>query len=429
MTLASLVSDPVAGARAFAAAALLLALGAPAALADDDDNVVPEQVVVRLRPGASISAFTARYGSPVIDSIASRRIWLVRVPAGDEEEFVDIVVLDPDVEDAQPNYTGRDVNPDPGTQSIFVASDAGDYTTQAAWGVIDLASAQQWATGEGVLVAVLDSGADAAHPALLGALAPGGWNFIDENADTSDVGDGLDNDADGLTDESVGHGTAVAGIVRRVAPDAMILPLKVLDSDGFTTTFTMVEAMYFAIDAGAHMLNISMGTTRETFLVDGAVAEAAARGVLVVASAGNEDTSSPVRYPAALSSMGVLSIAATDDFDIRAPWSNFGDHIALSAPGEWITSTIPGGGYGAARGTSFAAPIVTGAAALAAERYRTTSPAFLGAVLRDSAVNINALNDNYRGMLGSGRLDAFAALREVRAPRRLKGVTPGLATP
>lgn len=383
---------------------------AVSAWADDDDDVVPGHVVVKLVPGVKVQDFLTKYRVDLLDSIPGRRTYLVQVTPGDEEEFVDIVILDPMVADAEPDFTGRDVIPDPGGQSIFVAGTYGKYVWQPAYRKIGLDEAQQSSIGQGMTIAVIDSGLDPLHVALSGSIAPGGWNFIDDNADISDVGDGIDNDEDGYIDESVGHGTIVSGLIVRVAPGAAIIPLKVLDSDGYTTTFRMVEAIYHAIDLGAPIISISMGTTRDTFVIEDAVTEADQRGVLIVAAAGNEDTSSPVRYPAASSSAITLAVAAVTNKDIKADFSNFGEHISLSAPGVKITSTIPGGGYGVADGTSFATPLVAGTAALVWSKYPGATAADVAQRIRQTCRQIDGKNPNYPGMLGAGRLNAAKAV-------------------
>lgn len=403
---------------------LLLALPA---LADDDD-VVPGQAVVRFAPGADIPAFLdrwrAQYGVSIITRITSRPIYLLGVFDGDEEEFVDDIRFDPALDWAEPNYFGRDENPDPGTQSIFVASTSGAFQSQPAMKSLGIEAAQRLATGRGITVAAIDSGLDAAHPVLAGKLAPGGWNFITGTPDIADVGDGVDSDGDGLIDESVGHGTMVAGLIARIAPDARILPLKVLDSDGLTNTFLMVEAIFYAIDSGAHIANISMGTTRRTLVIDTALAEARDAGMLVVASTGNEDDSNP-RFPSGASDesgsgLGVLAVAAVDEANRRAFFSNFGPHVSLTAPGVDITSTTPDGGYGRANGTSLAAPMVAASAALYwSIAPDATAPQVRGRVLR-LTVDVSALNPGYEGELGAGRLHALWAVSGASLQRQMR---------
>lgn len=399
--------------------ATLLALAMPAPA--DDDDVVPGRVVVRFLPGADIPAFLdrwrAEYGVSVITSITARPIYLLGVFEGDEEEFVDDVASDPAVEWAEPNYFGRDENPDPSTQSIFVASTFPIYRSQPAMVAIGADAAQGWATGRGIRIAAIDSGLDAGHPMLAGRLAPGGWNFISRTGDIADVGDGLDSDGDGLVDEMVGHGTMVAGLLARIAPDARILPLKVLDADGLTSTFLLVEAIFYAIDNGAHVASISMGTTRRTRAVGDALAAARDADMLVVASVGNNDESNP-RFPSGSSDeagagLGVLAVAAVDDRGRRAWFSNYGEHVSLTAPGVGITSTTPGGGYGKADGTSYAAPMVAASAALYWSAHPDATAHAVRGRITAFTQDVSAQNPGLDGELGAGRLHALWIVRGV----------------
>ncbi len=402
--------------RCLPIALIALALTPHALFADGDDVVVPGQVVVKLMPGADINDFTARYaaewGVGLLDAIDSRRTYLVSVFPGDEEEFTDVAVFDADVERIQPNYTGRDTRPDPDTQSIFVARTAAEYTNQPSIVVIGSDLVHGISTGAGVVVAVIDSGVDLQHEVLAPRIVPGGWNFVAENGDVQDRREGVDSNGDGFIDGSFGHGTLVAGLIARVAPEAGILPLKVMDSDGLTDTFNMVEAIYYAIDAGADLINLSMGTTVETFVLEEAVLEARAKGVIIVTSVGNEDTSSPVRYPAAYNASNVLAVCATDIHDVRAAFSNYGAHVDMAAPGVDVVSTAPDNAYGETGGTSMSAPLVAGTVALVRAAFPDATPSSLRSRVTRSALPIDLLNDNYAGELGWGRLDAHRAVTD-----------------
>ena len=112
---------------------------------------------------------------------------------------------------------------------------------QYALRLLGVSAAHDVSTGSGVIVAVLDTGIDPHHEVLAGMILPDGYNFVDDNYDVSDVANGLDDDNDGDIDEMVGHGTVVAGVVAAVAPDAALLPVKVLDSDGSGTTFQAAQ--------------------------------------------------------------------------------------------------------------------------------------------------------------------------------------------
>ncbi len=392
--------------------ALVLALGLLSAevRADEPPPFVPREAVLRLSPGTPPLAVVPA-GTVVLESITSRDIHRYRVPVGlDELEWIDLVDDDARVLSAELNYIAEDTNPDGGTQSIFILQVYGDYLAQDAIDTVGADLAATRASGAGVLVAVVDSGIDPQHALFRGKLIMGVIDLINPTGSGLDVGDGLDNDGDLLIDEMVGHGTLVAGIVLRVAPQAAILPIRVLDSDGGSTSFRLADGIYTAIDRGADIINISLGTVAESSVLADAVSAAIAADRLVVASAGNDDTDQFARFPAGFSDSGVLSITATRADDLRAPFGNFGGSISLSAPGDPVVGAVPGGGYGSASGTSFSAPIVSGTAAL----LRSITPCVPMVQVRqrllETAVDIDPLNPDYAGKLGSGRVDAAAAL-------------------
>lgn len=400
---------------------LALALAAGIVHADEDDTVVPFQAVVRLAPGVTISDINQRYGSSTLESIDGRNWYLLDTGSVDESTFADLVASDPDIIYVEFNFTGQDPAPDPGTQSIFFASTRQFYLTQPAWPQIGLGGNQPSAgRGTGTTVAVIDSGVDPNHPAFAPGSILAGRNFLNGSTDIRDIGDGLDNDGDGLIDESVGHGTMVAGVLHYVAPAARILPLKVLDSDGKTTTFRVADAIYFAASSGATVVNLSLGSTADQGVVRDAITHAVAQGLVVVASVGNEGNETPVRFPSGLSTTpGVLAVASVTQSNGRADFSNFGTHVSLVAPGVSIGAPVPGGAYGVADGTSLSAPMVAGVAAMYRARPGAT-PQSVATIIKNTAANISAANPGYHNMLGTGllRVPQVTSIGIAPAPRR-----------
>ncbi len=368
------------------------------------DGYRAEQVMVRLAPGTDLAAFNARNGTSLLAEITSRNIYLLQLPSGSDEATSEGVLGDdPDVVWAELNFASQAPEGRPRNFFVTGASDETSYSGQYASDLLGLDAAHACGTGTGVVVAVIDTGVDAAHPALAGRVLGSGWNAFENSPDTSDVGNGVDDDDDGSVDEMTGHGTHVAGVVAQVAPDAAILPIKALDSDGVGDAFFLAEGIYYAIDSGASVINLSLSSTQNTRVVAEAVAAAAASGIVVAAAAGNLDRPQPPEYPAI--DANALGIAATDASDLKSAFSNYNSALDISAPGTDIVSTMPGGGYAYWSGTSMATPFVSGAAAL-------VIGAGMGArdQLAQTSVPLDGLNPSYGGLLGAGRIDAAAAV-------------------
>lgn len=243
------------------------------------------------------------------------------------------------------------------------------------WGVdrIDAEKAQSAAQGEGVKVAIIDSGIDLDHPDLAGRVA-GGYNVLSPGASY---------------DDDFGHGTHVAGIVAAsnnsqgsvgVAPLADLYAVKVLDSTGAGFVSNIIKGINWAADNGMQIINLSLTAPTDVPSLREAVSAAVSRGIVVVVAAGNDGGA--VKYPAAYPE--VIAVAATDQADALASWSARGPEIDLAAPGASIYSTYAGGIYKLMRGTSMAAPHVTGAASLILSQA-SLGPAEVRQKLIDSA--------------------------------------------
>lgn len=392
------------------------------ALADGDCD--DQVALIQLAQGASIDTFHAQFGTSTIDAIPSRGIYLVAT--GDGVDFSDLqesAAGSPLVDTLEQNCLVTDTSPEGGTRTFFFNTLPGAFQNQPAVEIIGLADAHNGSLGQDVLVAVLDTGISA-HPQIAARIASGGFNFLANNAQVAESGDGFDNDGDGFVDEMVGHGTFIAGLVIRAAPQARLLPVKVMDDEGVSSTFLLTAGIYHAVDAGADVINVSMGSTEPSTILEQAVTAAGDAGAIVVASAGNESADSPIRYPAGYA--GVVAVAATDANDVRADFSNFGTHVSITAPGVALASTGVGDDFVAASGTSFSAPLVGGALALLRAADPSASTEQLRHALLSTTVNIEPLNPSYVGQLGSGRLDCRAALQspslcagDVNLDRRL----------
>jgi type VII secretion-associated serine protease mycosin len=275
------------------------------------------------------------------------------------------------------------------------------------------------ADGAGVLVAVVDSGVDAGHAQLAGAVRPG--------VDLLDAG------GDGRLD-CVGHGTAVASIIagrpragtpfRGVAPAAVILPIRVSEriegadtGSGRSVPLSGVaSAIRQAADRGARVVNLSLTTDRDDPALRDAVRYARSRDVVLVAAAGNRrEAGNPRPYPAAYE--GVLGVGAIQPDGTPAEQSQSGDYVDLVAPGAEVTAAARDGGHARYTGTSFAAAFVTGAAAL----VRHYHPALTEAQVAERLI---ATADPAVGETGADR--GAGVVNPYRAVTARIGGTPGV---
>ncbi len=265
----------------------------------------------------------------------------------------------------------------------------------------DIGAARTWPAVRGnpsTVVAVIDSGVDSSHA----DLRRNQWLNVKESSTTEDAdGDGYAGDRRGwdfvtnspaITDGS-GHGTAVAGIIAAEGNNgvgvtgvmwrARLMSLRVLDSDKIGDVASAVEAIDYAVAHGAAVVNCSWGTSLPSAALKDAVERAGRAGALVVASAGNDsqDTDSAPHYPASFDLPNLVSVAATDESDALAPFSNWGARRAMiAAPGARILSTKSGGGYDFMNGTSAAAALVSGVAGL----FKSLSSDLTGAQLKSA---------------------------------------------
>lgn len=366
-----------------------------------EQEYVPGEIVFKLTRFQNLLWIAKRYNlHPLpIDRFGRRPIYRMRILDGTPPpELAARMLADPKkrVVYAEPNFLSG--FPESSGNSWMIGGSTGEYTAPWYRNVIRLAEAHTVTEGAGVRIAVLDTGAALDHPDLAGHFVDG-YDFVDDDADPREVGSQSLN-------PGYGHGTHVAGLLALVAPQAQIIPVRVLDEDGVGNVWVLAEAIRYAVNPdgdpltpdGADVINMSLATTRETDLLeeilrdvtscshhqhdddddhspdssdeldkiaasgDGGACEQT-KDTVVVAGAGNNSSAFRV-YPAGEDMPGLISVAATNKTDSLASFSNFGPWISVAAPGDRILSTVPPAGYATWSGTSMATPLVAGQAAL-----------------------------------------------------------------
>jgi two-component system response regulator RegA len=238
-----------------------------------------------------------------------------------------------------------------------------------------------------------------------------------------DTGDGIDEDNDGITDAGGGHGTAVAGLVHLVAPAAVILPVRVLDDECHGTAFALADGIVRAVDAGARIINASLGAAEDSSAVEDALRYAADHDVLIVAAAGNVSTaptgspepeSPEVQFPAREEPS--LAVAAVDSALVATPFTITGEEIGMSAPGDSLV--LPWrSGRARASGTSFSTALVSGAAAVGLGVHPSLDRAGLVHLILSTAIPVDPQNrPDLQGHLGAGIPDVEALASSVVRP-------------
>lgn len=399
--------------------ALLVALSfgvGDRAVADGNgpDDRVENQIVVELVPGVAIDDIAARYGVTPVESIPQWLIWRVETPPNAVDDIVDQMKRDPDIERAEPH---RVLETPEGVKRSMSDLDLGltheAFRNQIAIETAHVAQTHDRYTGEGVIVAVLDTGTDVGHPEIAERILDLGADFAGGNGTGVAQDNGLDDDGDGLIDESSNHGTFVAGIINLIAPDARLLPVRVLEADGKGTSFAVAKGILYAMSRGADVINLSLAMGYDSRVVERAIEDAEDVGIVVVAATGNRGIEA-VDFPAILPQ--TIAVAAVDAGKIRAEFSSYGPEVDVSAQGSEIVSIIQSEYFAHWDGTSFATPFVSGAVAVLLEKY----PGLTGDEVRDLLQQTAQPDNNgpeLDGLMGAGVVDVDELSRALASDR------------
>lgn len=282
-----------------------------------------------------------------------------------------------------------------------------DYRHQWGLPVVDAPEAwdHSWGSAD-VVVAVIDSGVEFDHPDLKNRLLAGGWDFVDDDA---------------IPQDGLGHGTGVAGIVvaeqdngvfgSGVAPGVRVLPIRVLGDNGLGLTFDVAQAVRYATDHGADVINLSLGSEDDDAELSLALQYAFDHDVVIVAASGNSHPD-PIEFPARVP--GVIAVGAIDQSYVIGGFSCRGPELDFVAPGVVVYSTAPGGRAGFWTGTSAASPMVAGSVALLLSHDPDATIAEIESALRATARDLGPAGRD--DTFGNGVVQVGDALKTLTVP-------------
>jgi subtilisin family serine protease len=395
------------------------------------------ELLVKFKSGV-ISAASLRTHQAINARVLNRSLNLEHIKLPEDISVRDAVMRymnDPDVEYAEPNYIRK------------VRVTPNDTYFSQQWGLQKISAHQAWDinTGSTVAVAVIDTGIYFNHPDLSANI----W----ANAGESNCSDGIDNDLNGYIDDcrgwnfvannnspmdDEGHGTHVGGIigaagnngigVSGVAWNLKLMPLKILNSNGEGTVANELRAISYAVAKGAKVINASFSGSDFSNAEYDAIASANTAGVLVAAAAGNGGADSigdnndlAPEYPASYTLPNIISVAATDQNDLLAYFSNYGiNSVDIAAPGLAIYSTYPPGGYVNSSGTSMSTPFVSGLSGLLYGYYT----GFSYSQIRSTIFRYSDALPSLSGRVQTGaRINAYKALSSLVTPSGLNAAS------
>lgn len=364
------------------------------------------EIVIRLKPGNSISSITSRINASILEKMNGEEEY--RIGWSDAKEVQQVLAVLKSVQSiaiAGPNYVfqmpevlqSTAAFVDQSTAAFVDGQSPVSFFSQPQVLNLGIAQAHNYTLGGGVRVAVIDTGIDASHPLFAGRVLPG-YDFVSLDSVPNDEPGGI----------AYGHGTFVSGLVTLTAPNAMILPVRAFGPDGQGTSFNIAKAIRYAYVNGARVINMSFGLLAQDPLIQNAIMTAPA-STYMVASAGN-DNQNALHAPADMVSY-TTAVASTTAADLKESFSNYHANVRVSAPGT-LYSAYPANRWATWSGTSFSTGLVSGEAALLLAINPSATRAQLNSVIQNSGVNLNTLNPTYAGMLGR-RIDFLAAIQSM----------------
>lgn len=367
----------------------------------------PGQIIVRFRQQMNtqlLRSFSQRYRVKILKGSNVMGTVLVQNYAQTEtNQLIQYLKQDPSVEYAEPNHIMR---------NNFTVNDP---NTAKQKGLARIGAAKAWDVTLGdprVVIAVVDTGVDMNHPDLKTKLVPG-YNVISQGQTPPQDDNGHGTHASGIAAAATDNKVGIAG----TAPNCKLMPIKALDAEGGGGVMDVALGILWAVDHGAHIVNLSLGGPDNSVTVERAIKYALRKDVAVVVAMGNESTDE-ARYPAA--SPGVIAVGSVDWERNLSDFSNRGQWTSVVAPGTQIFSTMPvsssfmtdvegfQSGYDFMDGTSMAAPMVAGVVALMKSRHPRLRPAEIKARLEATAIDLG--QPGFDTAYGHGMVNAYRAV-------------------
>jgi thermitase len=373
--------------------AAMLACGGVSAQTTTEEPFAAGRILLMPRaglPDAALDRILKENGGGKARRIGKSELRIVELRPGMEKRMVERLKRHPHMKFAE---LDRLVQP---------AGASNDPYFGSAWHLAKIGAPTAWeaSTGAGVTIAILDTGVDGSHADLSARMVPG-WNFYDNNSNTSDV-HGHGTGVAGAAAATLNNGTGVASI----AGGARIMPVRIADANAWATWSTVAQGLTWAADQGARVANISYNGVAASSSVRSAAQYMQGKGGVVVVAAGNNNRDEGISTTTTL-----IPVSATDSSDLKASFSSWGNFVAVSAPGVGIWTTVRGGSYQTWQGTSLASPVAAAVVALMMARNPALSGAEVEQTLFRTAVDLGAAGRD--AVFGHGRVNAAAAVAAV----------------
>ncbi|WNC69071.1 S8 family serine peptidase [Thalassotalea nanhaiensis] len=364
------------------------------------NDFAPGRILVSAKPGlsdAQLAKILEKHKGKSKSKISKINVHIVSVPEKAEKGIVNALSKNPNIDFVE-------------VDELVASSEihANDTKYSNAWHLskMNLPSAWEQSKGEGIVVAVLDSGLYSNHPDLIGNVKSG-FNVVSSNYDTSDIN---------------GHGTMVAGVISAVSDNntgvtsiawnTKVMPVRISNnSNGSAYTSDVAKGITWAADNGADIINISYGSIFKSSAVVNAAEYSYNKGGLVVTAAGNDGSDLNC-----VDNKYFIVVSATGSNDTKTSWSDYGNCVDVAAPGAGLPTTTKSGGYTNFSGTSAASPATAAVLALMKSKYPTLTNFELESLL-ESTADKTVSGTNYSKLYGHGRVDAASALSsDVEVP-------------